>query len=103
MPAEAYALVATFAALSVLVGAGAAWLVGPRRLAAIILPTLAAFGALYLVGHRLGWAFGPEIELYGFSVAIVSDLAFAVAAAALAALAQRALVVGVGRGSAAQR
>ena len=97
MPVEAYALVATFAALSLVVGVGATWLVGPRRWPAIVLPTLAAFGALYLVGHRLGWSFGPEITLYGFSVAIVSDLVCAAAAAGVAALAQRAVVEVLGR------
>jgi hypothetical protein len=92
MPAAAYALVATFAILSVVVGIVAAWLIGPRRPLATVLPTVAAFGAFYLVGHRLGWAFGPEIELYGFQVALVSDLVFAGAAAGLAAVAQRLLV-----------
>lgn len=100
MPAEAYALVVTFAVLSVVVGIGVTWVVGPRRLLAIVLPTLAAFGALYLIGHRLAWSFGPEITLYGFSVAIVSDLVFATAAAAAVALAQRALLGVAARGAA---
>jgi len=92
LPAEAYALVATFAALSVATGIAVTWLVGPRRAAAVVLPVVAAFAAFYLVGHRLGWAFGPEIGLYGFQVAIVSDLAFAIVAAGFVALAQRALL-----------
>jgi hypothetical protein len=90
MPPAAYALVTTFAALSVAVGGAVTWAVGPRRRTAVILPVAGAFLAFYLVGHRLGWAFGPQIRLYGFDVAIVSDLAFAVLAAVLAAAAQRA-------------
>jgi hypothetical protein len=102
MPAEAYALVATFAVLSLVVGAVVAHLVGPRiplRYVplAILMPAAAAFGALYLVGHRLGWSFGPEIELYGFEVAIVSDLVFAIGAAAVAAVVQRPFVARLGR------
>lgn len=92
MPAQAYALVATFAVLSVVVGIAVTWVVGPRRRAAVLLPVAAAFAAFYLVGHRLGWSFGPEIELYGFQVAIVSDLAFALGAAAGLALVQRTIL-----------
>lgn len=89
MPAEAYALVAMFTAVSIVVGLGAWWVVGPRRPWAAILPIAAAFGLLYLVGHRFGWQFGPNVEILGFQVAIVSDLAFALAGAVGAALAQR--------------
>jgi hypothetical protein len=100
MPPQAYALVDTFAVLSLVVGSGAAWIVGPRRVVAVVLPSLAAFGALYLVGHRLGWAFGPEVVLYGFSVALVSDLAFAIAASGATAVAQRAMLGVVARSQA---
>jgi hypothetical protein len=87
VPAAAYALVATFVALSVAIGSLMAWVVGPRRLVAIVLPTLAAFAAFYLVGHRLGWAIGPDIELYGFQVAILSDVLVAgIAAGSVAGL-----------------
>jgi hypothetical protein len=100
VPAEAYALVATFAALSVVIGIAVTWVIGPRRRAAFVLPVAAAFGAFYLVGHRLGWSFGPEIELYGFQVAIVSDLVFALVAATAVALLQRAVVGTAARGAA---
>jgi len=89
MPAEAYGLVALFTVVSIVVGLGAWWVVGPRRPWAAILPIAAAFGLLYLVGHRFGWQSGPNVEILGFQVAIVSDLAFALAGAFGAALAQR--------------
>lgn len=90
MPPAAYGLVALFTVVSIVVGLGAWWIVGPRRPWAALLPIAAAFGLLYLVGHRFGWQFGPNIELLGFQVAIVSDLAFALLGAFGAALAQRA-------------
>lgn len=91
MPVEAYGLVALFAVVSIVVGLGAWRVVGPRRPWAALLPIAVAFGVLYLVGHRLGWEFGPNVEILGFQVAIVSDLAFALLGAFGAALAQRAV------------
>ena len=101
MPPAAYALVATFAALSVVVGTIVARVVGPWRRSAAVLPIVGAFLAFYLVGHRLGWAFGPQIRLYGFDVAIVSDLAFATVAATVVAFAQRRLIGSVRAGETA--
>jgi hypothetical protein len=89
MPASAYALLGVFILLSIGVGVGAAWIVGPRRRPAVVLPILAAFGALYLVGHRSGLQLGPTVDLFGYSVAIVQDVFVAVAAAAVAATLQR--------------
>ena len=102
MPAEAYALVATFMACSVALGVLAARLVaragGPRSRWSWILPIGAGFGAFYLIGHRLGISVGPEITLYGFQVALLGDLAIGLAAAMVAAtlqaLATRQLRVG---------
>lgn len=93
MSITAYALFGTFSALSAAVGAAACWVIGPRRPRFVAIPALAAFGTLYLTGHRLHLGFGPALPLFGFQVTIVSDVAFAVVAAAAGALAQRAIVV----------
>jgi disulfide bond formation protein DsbB len=92
MPASAFALLGVFILLSIGVGIGVAWIVGPRLRAAIILPVLAAFGGLYVVGHRTGLELGPTIILFGYQVAIVQDVIVAVMAAGLAALVQRAVL-----------
>lgn len=92
MPPSAYALVALFSVIALLCGAGAAWLIGPRRLAAVVVPAVAAFLALYWVGHRSGLELGPTVELLGFRVAIVQDVAAAALAALGAALVQRVVV-----------
>jgi hypothetical protein len=89
MPTSAYALVALFSVVAVVCGAAAVWLVGPRRLAAVVIPSLAAFLALYWVGHRSGLELGPTVELLGFRVAIVQDVIAGAVAAFAAALAQR--------------
>ena len=81
-----------FSGVSVAVGGIAAYVVGPRRPMAIVLPVLAAFGALYLAGHRLGLDLGPQVGLFGFQVSIVWDLAVAVAAAIVTAVVQRAVL-----------
>ena len=93
MPPQAYALVTLFAACSVLLGIVAQRLVaaragGQRGWRWTILPIVAAFGAFYLIGHRLGLAVGPEIGLFGFQVALLGDLAIGFAAALLVALVQ---------------
>ena len=102
MPPQAYALVTLFAACSVLLGFAAQRLVaaragGPRGWRWTILPVIAAFGAFYLIGHRLGLSIGPEIGLFGFQVALLGDVAIGFAAALVAALVQ-ALVVRSRRG-----
>ena len=65
---------------------------GPRGLLAYPLPILGAFGAFYLVGHRLGLVVGPEIPLFGFQVALFGDVLLGLAAA-LAVAAVQALIV----------
>ena len=97
MPPQAFALVALFAACSVLLGIGAQRLVargtgGPRGWRATILPVIAAFGAFYLIGHRLGLAVGPEVSLFGFQVALFGDLAIGFLAALVTAFVQAAVV-----------
>ena len=97
MPPHAYALVTLFLACSVLLGIGAQRLVargagGPRGWRAVVLPIVAAFGAFYLIGHRLGLAVGPEASLFGFQVALVGDIAIGFLAAFAVALAQAAVV-----------
>src|SRR6188768_3204849 len=96
MPPQAFALVALFLACSVLVGVVAVRLLaragGPRGWLAYPLPVLGAFGAFYLIGHRLGIVVGPEIPLFGFQVALLGDVLLGFAAA-LAVAAVQALVV----------
>lgn len=92
MPPEAYALVALFTACSVALGIVAVRLVGrrggPRHPVAFLLPIVAAFGAFYVIGHQFGLAVGPEVELFGFRVALLGDLVIGFAAALVVALAQ---------------
>ena len=97
MPAAAFALVGLFIACSVVLGVGAVWLVGrfggPVSPVALVLPAVGAFGAFYLIGHRLGLAVGPEIGLFGFQVALLGDVAIGFAAALVVASLQ-AFVLG---------
>lgn len=85
MPPQAYALVALFSLCSIVLGVVAVRLAaragGPRGLLAYPLPIIAAFGTLYLIGHRLGLSVGPEVTLFGFQVALLGDLAIGFAAA----------------------
>jgi hypothetical protein len=94
MPPQAYALVTLFTTCSIIVGVLAVWLVGriggPRRRLAYVLPIVAAFGAFYVIGHRLGISVGPEIELFGFQVALLGDLSIGFLAALATALVQAA-------------
>src|SRR5574338_791312 len=92
MPASAYGLVALFILLSAASGVVGARLVGPWRAAAAVLPALAAFGALYLVGHRWVLSIGPNVEVLGWDVALPFDTAVALGVAAVTALLQRAAV-----------
>jgi len=97
MPPQAFTLVALFLACSVLLGIGAQRLAarvagGPRGWRAVILPIVGAFGAFYLIGHRLGLAVGPEVSLFGFQVALIGDLAIGFVAALVVALVQAAVV-----------
>ena len=89
MPMSAWALVALFTACSIALGVLAAWIVGrsggPPGRAAAVLPVVAAFGAFYVIGHKLGLSIGPEVSLFGFQVALVGDLALGFAAAMVVA------------------
>ncbi len=92
MPPAAFALLGFFVAVAAGAGAGATAIVGPRRPVAVLAPVAAAFGGLYLVGHRLGLSIGPSVRLFGFDVALVWDVAVAIGAALAAALVQRAIL-----------
>jgi len=96
MPPQAYALVTLFLACSVLVGILAVRLAaragGSRGRPAHVLPVVAAFLAFYLIGHRFGISVGPEVELFGFRVALLGDVLIGFAAGLLVALAQALLV-----------
>ena len=90
MPPQAFALVGLFAVVSIVIAIAAWWIAravgGPRRVRWAALPMAAAFGALYVVGHRVGLVLGPEVELFGFQVALLGDVAIGGFAALVAAL-----------------
>ena len=88
MPPGAYAIVGLFAVVSLISGAIAAATVGPRRTWAVIVPAVAAFGSLYLIGHRFAVGIGPEVSLFGFRISLPFDAAVALAVAFGAAVAQ---------------
>ena len=88
MPAAAFGILLFFTVAAIVVGAAVTWLIGPRRPIAMVLPILAAFGALYVVGHRSGLAVGPTVELFGFQVNLLFGLAAAALLAGIAAKAQ---------------
>ena len=90
MPPEAIALLAVFTIVAIVVGSMAAYAVGPRRPAAVILPINGAFASLYVVGHRLALGLGPQLNLFGFEVSIVWDLVVASTTAIIVAVVQRA-------------
>jgi hypothetical protein len=98
MPASAFALVGLFTVVSLIAGIGAWWFVPPRRSVGWIAPSVAAFVALYLIGHRLGLSVGPTVALFGFQVSLVFDVAVAVVAAVAMALIQRPLIARRSRG-----
>lgn len=96
MPPQAFALVALFSLCSIALGVLAVRITaragGPTGLVAYPLPVVAAFGAFYVIGHRLGLSIGPEVPLLGFQVALLGDLAIGFVAAIVVALAQAAVV-----------
>ncbi len=105
MPPQAFALVTTFMACSVVLGWLAVRLVarvagGPRGLRRYLLPSVAGFGAFYLIGHRLGVHLGPEVPLYGFEVNLLGDLTIGFASALIGALLQALVVRSRGRSAA---
>lgn len=103
MPPQAFAILFLFLVFSVVLAVVAVRLVarmgGPRSPVAYLLPFGAAFGAFYLIGHRLGLVLGPEIELFGFQVALLGDLALGFTAALIAAGLQAIVVRAARRGS----
>lgn len=91
MSGNAFSLFLAFVGLSILAGVIAAYAVGPRRPWAVVGPILAAFAALYVVGHHLGFGVGPTVPLFGFDVSLASDAVIAFLAAFAAAWGQRAV------------
>jgi hypothetical protein len=89
MPASAYALLALFTAISAASGWLAARVLGPRRAWGAVVPALAAFGALWLVGHRFIVRVGPTVELFGWQVSLPFDVAVALGSAFAGAGLQR--------------
>ncbi len=85
MPAAAIQLLLFFTVAAIVIGVVVAWVIGPRRPLAVIVPVLAAFASLYVIGHKSGLALGPTVELFGFQVNLLWDLAAAVLGAAIAA------------------
>jgi hypothetical protein len=92
MTGNAFSLFLALAGLAVLAGVIGALAIGPRRPWAVIVPVIAAFAALYLVGHELGFGVGPTVALFGFDVSLASDVVVALIAAFTAAWGQRAIV-----------
>jgi biotin transporter BioY len=89
MPASAYGLVAVFIVISLASGLLAAWLVGPRRWWAAILPTVAGFVILYLLGHRWVVQVGPQVPVLGWEISLPFEIVAALAVALAAAAMQR--------------
>jgi hypothetical protein len=92
MPPGAYAIVGLFAVVSLISGAIATWIAGPRRAWAIVVPALTAFGSLYLIGHRFAVGVGPEVGLFGFRISLLFDAAVALAVALVTAFLQGGLL-----------
>lgn len=92
MPASAYGLIAVFATVSALSGILAARVIGPWRWWAVLVPALAAFGALYMVGHRWVLSIGPQVGLFGWEVALPFDIVVAGVTAFAVALVQRGVL-----------
>lgn len=88
MTPAAYALIGLFGLISTVSGLLAARVIGPWRWWSSLLPIVASFGALYVVGHRLGWSAGPEVPIFGFRVALPFDVAAALVVAFATAAAQ---------------
>ena len=89
MPAAAYALLAAFTAVAAGSATVAVRIVGPWRPSGAVVPFIASFGALYVVGHRLRWTAGPTVPLFGFRVALGFDVVLALLAALAGAVVQR--------------
>jgi hypothetical protein len=86
MPAAAFGVLAVFTTAAIIAGIVAWWLVGSRIPLGPLLPIIAAFGALYVSGHRLRIEVGPTTELFGFQVSLLFDLVLAVLVALAVAL-----------------
>jgi hypothetical protein len=92
VPLSAFALLGTFVGSAIAIACVVTWAVGPRRLVALVLPSIAAVGALGLVGHQARVGFGPTVNLYGYDVRLLFDLGLALVVSLAVALAQRAVL-----------
>ena len=99
MPLSAYALFLTFAVVAIVTGCVTAWVVGPRRRAATVVPVLGAFMAMYVIGHRGGIHAGPAVDLFGYQVTLFFDIGVAVLGAAVGAIGQCLVLARRDRGS----
>ncbi len=97
MPLAAYGVLATFMGIATGAGSLMAWLVGPRRKSALIVPVGASIVALGSVGHGARIGVGPTVNLFGFEVRFLFDTCLAFAVALCASLAQRLVVRAIGR------
>lgn len=81
MSSEALALLGVFTLICIAAGV-IAWRLLLADLAwGALLPAAAAFAVLYLIGHRLGWTYGPMVQLFGFEVALPWEILLALATA----------------------
>jgi hypothetical protein len=89
VPTPVLLLILAFAGIAVAAGVAAAIVAGPRHAAALPVPIVAAFAALWVVGHQLSLRVGPRSELFGFEVHLLFDVLVALLAALAAARLQR--------------
>ncbi len=85
MPIDAFYLLLTFLFVSAVAGVIAWLLVSPKANFGWVLPVLAAFVVLYLLGHQLRWGVGPVVHMFGFRVTLLFDAALAVLTALVVA------------------
>jgi hypothetical protein len=101
MPFQVLALITLFVVSSLVLGFLAVRAIslvgGPTGWRAYLLPILAAFGSLYAIGHQFPISLGPQVELFGFHVALLGDWLIGLIGAIAAALAQHLVAVGLGR------
>jgi hypothetical protein len=96
MSSEAFALLGVFTMICVAAGV-IAWRLLLADLAwGALLPAATAFAVLYLIGHRLGWTYGPTVQLFGFEVALPWEVLLALVTAMAVAGLHRILRAALG-------
>jgi len=96
MSSEAFALLGVFTLVCIAAGVLAWRLLLPDLAWGAVLPAAAAFAVLYLVGHRLGWTYGPTMQLFGFEVALPWEVLLALVTASGVAGLHRLLRIALG-------